>query len=1090
MKQHIKRLTALALVLLVSVTPSAAGLAALAAQSDTLHITNASEFKAFAARCSTDTYSKGLTVVLDRDIDLSGYGSVVVPVFCGTFDGGHHTISGYDSRGKGSDRGLFRYVKPGASISCLTVSGTMAPQGTKSGLGLLAGRNQGTIFSCAAEGSVDGDESVGGLVGVNEASGIIRDCVSRVTVTASTNAGGIAGRSEGTISGCINQGAVNTDGEQAATNTGGITGKSTGRVENCTNQVEIGHPHVGYNTGGIVGTHNGVITSCANEGKVYGRKDVGGIVGQFEPYMDLQYGTSPLDVLDDALNDLNGLMRQFSNQVSGAAGDAVADVQAMNDALSAIRDTAHAAGSAATADADTMLTSVHTDAQTINRVLDGLIDDTDSFLAEIGKNLEEVNRQMERARKNLMDVPYTLTNGIATATEEIDTAAQAVHEAVGQAQDELSSAKEELERLRTFVQTVGDITLGSGTAQEKLQKLVQALGNLGTVDPVGHVRTAIQAIGQVNDALKRMTENVLWSIAQSNTDIQVSLRGANKALSRLEQLANTIQADTTAYSSNTMNRLQQINESVGTIENTLRGYADTQGDKGQQTMNDVNEQLTILNDRVGQMASGAGETNTDLHATTQAILTAFSQVEDAIKNLVKVPEKTVDDISSTTADSGPGRVTACRNTAAVQADANVGGIVGMIAPELDIDPEQDIDLSSEHLIVDTHALLKATVRDCRNDGVITAKNECAGGIFGRSELGAAIGCVSKSTVEVENGGLAGGIAGQSGSRIENCAAQVDVTGGDSLGGIAGQGTDIVNCRAMTRLDSEGEKLGAVAGSASGTVSGNYYLQEEYAGVDGISYAGQTQGVDFATFAKLDGVPAEFVEFCVTFVANGQTVAQIPVSYGGAVDPAQVPEVPQADGGTHGKWEQTDLTHLVRSQTVYAIYDDLRSTVASPGAHPALLAEGAFSPEAAIDVQEWIPEATQIPQGYRLVAAYTYAVHDDAPVPDTLTLHVQAGDDGTAVAVRKDGQSEMIDSRKDGSYLIFDGTSEGMILVLQRDNTPLFIALGVVGVVLVLMIGVVIHRRRKRRKERAAVQNNDTPEQQATEPKTAEPQKTE
>lgn len=1090
MKQHIKRLTALALVLLVSVMPSAAGLAALAVQGDTLHITNASEFKAFAARCSTDTYSKGLTVVLDRDIDLSGYGSVVVPVFCGTFDGGHHTISGYDSRGKGSDRGLFRYVKPGASISCLTVSGTMAPQGTKSGLGLLAGRNQGTIFSCAAEGSVDGDESVGGLVGVNEASGIIRDCVSRVTVTASTNAGGIAGRSEGTISGCINQGTVNTDGEQAATNTGGITGKSTGRVENCTNQAEIGHPHVGYNTGGIVGTHNGVITSCANEGKVYGRKDVGGIVGQFEPYMDLQYGTSPLDVLDDALDNLSELMSQFSNQVSGAAGDAVADVQVMNDALSAIRDTAHAAGSELVTDTDAMLDSVHTAAQVINGVLDGLIDETDIFLSETGQNLEQVNRQTGRVRENLMDITYTMTDSIASATEEIDAAVQTVDDAAEQVQEEIDSAKEELERLRTFVQTVQDIVKGEGTDQQKLEALEQAFYDLGTVDPAGHVESAVRALGQACDTVKRISEDMLWDIGQANADVQDSLHSADRALRRLEQLASTIQADTTAYSSSTMNRFREINGSVNQIESTLYSYADVQGEKGQQTMNDVNEQLTILNDRVGQMASGAGETNTDLHATTQAILTAFSQVEDAIKNLVKVPEKTVDDISSTTADSGLGRVTACRNTAAVQADANVGGIVGMIAPELDIDPEQDIDLSSEHLIVDIHALLKATVRDCRNDGAITAKNECAGGIFGRSELGAAIGCVSKSTVEVENGGLAGGIAGQSGSRIENCAAQVDVTGGDSLGGIAGQGTDIVNCRAMTRLNSEGEKLGAVAGSASGTVSGNYYLQEEYAGVDGISYAGQTQGVDFATFAKLDGVPAEFVEFCVTFVANGQTVAQIPVPYGGAVDPAQVPEVPQADGGTHGKWEQTDLTHLVRSQTVYAIYDDLRSTVASPGAHPALLAEGAFSPEAAIDVQEWTPEATQIPQGYRLTAAYTYAVHDDASISDTLTLHVQAGDDGTAVAVRKDGQSEIIDSRKDGSYLIFDGASEGMILVLQRDNTSLFIALGVAGAVLVLMIGVVIHRRRKRRKERAAVQNNDTPEQQATEPKTAEPQKTE
>jgi len=378
MKQHVKRLSALGIGVLVALMPLAPGFSAWAADANTLHISSGSEFKEFAQKCAVDTYSQGLTVVLDRDIDLAGYGSVTVPVFCGTFDGGHHTISGYNSLGKGSDRGLFRYVKPGASITSLTVSGSVEPEGTKSGLGLLAGRNEGTIRSCAAEGTVTGDESIGGLVGVNEKNGVIRDCVSRVTVTGSTNAGGIAGRSDGTISGCVNEGTINTDGDQAPTNTGGITGKSTGLIENCKNTAEIGYQHVGYNTGGIVGSQNGVVTGCTNSGKIYGRKDVGGIVGQFEPYVNFTYGTAPIDALDQALDQLSSLMSQLADQVSSAAGGAIDDFKVMNDAMNSIRDTAHSAGTEAIQDADVMIGDVHTAAQSINHALSGLIGDTDA----------------------------------------------------------------------------------------------------------------------------------------------------------------------------------------------------------------------------------------------------------------------------------------------------------------------------------------------------------------------------------------------------------------------------------------------------------------------------------------------------------------------------------------------------------------------------------------------------------------------------------------------------------------------------------------------------------------------------------------
>lgn len=1068
MRDQLRRLCAFGMALSLLASPLVPAMAAgNAAVSRTIHIKSASEFKNFAKDCADNTYSEGLTVILDQDIDLSGYGSVSVPVFCGTFDGNHHIISGYKNRGKGSDRGLFRYIKPGAAVQSLTVSGTMEPEGTKSGLGLIAGRNEGLIRSCAVEGTVTGDESIGGIVGVNEKSGVILDCLSKAVVTGSTNAGGIAGRSEGTIQGCINTGAVNTDGDQSPTNTGGITGKSTGVISDCTNKGEIGYQHVGYNTGGIVGIQDGSVVSCVNEGKVYGRKDVGGIVGQFEPYIDRTYGKKPIDELDKALDSLSGLLDQLADQASSAVGDAIDDFKVMNDAMSSIRDTAHSAGVEAIDDVDAMIGDIHGSAQAINSLLGAIINDSDAFVQELSHNMEHVVKQMEKVRRNLMDISYTLTNGVTTAVDEVDMATTTVHKRVQDALDEIENAKGDLNRLDHFVKQVVTILNGGGSGLEKLEQLRIALDELGNIDPSARLSRVQKALSDAIDALKLMVNNVQWGISQSADEIRMSLKDADRALQKLENLANTINSDAAAYSSNSMNSLRQINGHMSTIQNRLRAYTSTLGDKGKDTMDDVNSQLTVINDRVEHMTNSASNTNTDLHGTTKSIIAQLTRVKDAVTDMVKVPEKTVDDISSEAGQSGPGRVTSCKNTAMIQADANVGGIAGIIAPELKINPEEDIDLDEDKLVVDTHTFLKATVRDCRNDGAISAKNECVGGIFGRSELGAAIGCVNKSRVESESGSKVGGIAGEAGGTIQNSASLADLSGEDALGGIAGTGKDIINCRAMTRIDSEGEQLGAIAGSASGTVSDNYFLDEEYAGVDGINYAGQSQGVDFATFKTLSGVPADFVEFKLTFVANGEMVTEIPVTYDGTVDENLIPQVPGGDG-SYGKWEEFPTENIVRSQVIHALYDNLRSTISSAGRQPAILAEGAFSPKAMIDIREWEPDQGQIPSGYELVTAYTYRVHDDTPLPDTMTLHVRAGENGKAIAVMQDGSMQVVQSKKDGSYLVSEGRApEGTILVLKRDQTLLFACLGAVGVLILLAVILFIRKKRRGRKEQVA-----------------------
>ena len=74
-----------------------------------------------------------------------------------------------------------------------------------------------------------------------------------------------------------------------AQDTGGIAGRSSGTITGSVNHGEIGYPHTGYNVGGIAGRQNGSVVGCENYGSIWGRKDVGGIVGQFEPYTCLLY---------------------------------------------------------------------------------------------------------------------------------------------------------------------------------------------------------------------------------------------------------------------------------------------------------------------------------------------------------------------------------------------------------------------------------------------------------------------------------------------------------------------------------------------------------------------------------------------------------------------------------------------------------------------------------------------------------------------------------------------------------------------------------------------------------------------------------
>lgn len=303
-------------------------------------ITDEQEFLTFAERCRLDSYSHDLYVVLDADLDLGDTGFAGIPVFCGSFDGQGHTISGLELNGDGSVQGLFRYLTDTALVQNLTVEANIHPGGTRNQIGVISGENSGSIINCRVLCSLSGSDSVGGITGRNHVTGIIEDCSVEGEIYGEHFVGGIAGENLGVIRTCENRASVNTTPQQnsvkitdismdtltnseavnTVTDIGGIVGNSTGVLRNCINHADVGYKHMGYNIGGIAGTQSGYIMECENLGCVQGRKEVGGIVGQMEPASVIEYTEDTLQILQGQLGTMTGLVNRASSNAQSNAG--------------------------------------------------------------------------------------------------------------------------------------------------------------------------------------------------------------------------------------------------------------------------------------------------------------------------------------------------------------------------------------------------------------------------------------------------------------------------------------------------------------------------------------------------------------------------------------------------------------------------------------------------------------------------------------------------------------------------------------------------------------------------------------------------
>ena len=412
-----------------------------------LTISTAEEFIAFAENCRLDSYSKGLTVILEKSIDLSGMDFSPIPIFSGSFDGNGHAISGVSVKTDGSVQGLFRYLTATSVVQNLIVNGDVRPNGSRNSVGAIAGHNQGKILRCGFTGNLAGGDWVGGIVGVNDVTGIIENCLVSGTIHGDHFVGGIVGENFGVIRNCTNRAFINTTPQQntveisditmetitsteapnTVTDIGGITGISSGVIRNCKNLGDVGYRHMGYNIGGICGTQSGYVVDCDNHGSVQGRKEVGGIVGQMEPNTLIEYSEDALQMLKEQLSELSVL-------VTKASGNVQANASQIGGQIGVLQEQAQAAQGAVDAlipdssnplpDPDATLAAFNTLLSNLNAMpgtLNSITAATKTTVNSLSRDFTSISGQISKMEQTINSADETLGGSIEDVSD-LDTA--------------------------------------------------------------------------------------------------------------------------------------------------------------------------------------------------------------------------------------------------------------------------------------------------------------------------------------------------------------------------------------------------------------------------------------------------------------------------------------------------------------------------------------------------------------------------------------------------------------------------------------------------------------------------------------------
>ena len=1058
-------LTALALLLMLALPVWAEG---EETEKMPISINSVDDLLQLVKDCRLDSWSEGRTVDLNADLDLTGVDFAGIPSFSGTFDGNHHTISGLSLVDDGSVTGFFRYVQAGGVVHDLTVRGRSMPSGSRTTVGGIVGSNAGSLINCRFEGVSSGASIVGGIAGTNLDGGTINGCTTSGSVYGAHFIGGIVGQNSGVVINCGNDTSVNTTvnqnevdlseltlndliGTESATNItdiGGIAGTSSGIIRACLNRGTVGYQHIGYNIGGIVGSQTGYVEGCVNYGAVYARKEGGGIVGQMEPSSTLLYSQDTLQELADELDVLQTLVNRACDDASAASSDFSNQLTSLRDGVTSAR-----------------------------KAIENLLDEAKNGYV-IGT--QTVKTDLTQFKQDLKDSADSIADG-----EDPDNPLDPDFSQGGD-DDNNNPGGDNGGNSGSTTPDPGDGSdTGSGGSE----------GGETTPDPVTSEPAVEQPESAESNDFSESTDTQAYEADDTDRAVHGQPEpttdtddGIVAGLDPDNELDPGFSVDPS--DDNNSSIADQITDALPSEKDILNGVSDalpntvavqipsvelTNRDAITASRNNLSGNLTNIGDIINSLNSTS--TNNvqalvnDIRAITAQMNKIGQTLSGASQNVTTDPDDVINDVSDEdTEDDVEAKVDNCVNNGSVSADINAGGITGAMARENDLDPEDDYTIDGSQSLNFTFKT-RVVVRDSVNYGEVSAKKTCAGGIVGSMEMGSAIECYGLGTVSAEDASCVGGVAGSSKSVIRDSSAKCRISGAKQVGGIAGTGTTIENCRVMVVIDDATEQMGAVAGNVDdplgGGVTGNTFVDEGCAGIDGVSYAGIAEPMSYEDFLQQEGLPAAFSTLTLRFMDEDTMVAQCTVPYGGSLADEDVPVVP-AKEGSYGEWDTTDFTNITFDMTINAEYSQLvtaRESGAERDGRAILLMEGSFTTTEALTLTESSDAPTAVGS---YLESWTFDPEGDTS--HTMRYLAPDGPDNVEVYLQTPDGWQKAETTVDGSYLKFTapaGTTGLAAFRLPASKVPLIAACAGGAAALVLVLALLRKKRKARKAKKAA-----------------------
>ena len=1016
--------------------------------------------------------------------------------------------------------------------------------------GGIAGLNEGSISDCVNSGKINTNQKIkkqaegdGSSVNIS-----IPNAVTGLTADERANeTGGIAGNSSGDISYCTNTATIGF--ERLGSSTGGIVGRQLGSLSYCANKgVVYGHKNVG----GISGVLEPYEESSYDRDYRQELSDeldrlgdlIDDVSNQGEKLGDNLSDNADLlsDQLKTLRNSLRGYMDDYSDMASDGK-DAIHDnVKSMKKTIDGMQydvkikqlNTAIEQISNDIAQMEKIMEQLKPYVDQGNAKLDGLfkqyeekiqgwIDSIDD-LKQYQENLPEEAPDEVTPAAPTPDAGAADTGNEDTSQKEVDSGSSDVPAADG------GSGNSDAPAAGSSSDNSDAPAADSGSASSEVPAADSDSGNSEV--PAANSSSSDDNSGSSNDSSASGDSNdqastgrmipVTYRVVTSTTlpdgtklpdvnipDVQVPSE-LTAALQQLQALSKDVRTQMSTIAGLLGEMPGQTNQLMSDIK-SITGSMDKMTDELDDILDDFDDEIDTMKDDLRQKGNTISDTldNTSdtLHTDFDGVRDSLDRVKDQfdvirgtvsdaldeLKNRIDDKSIYVDVSELTDATAGDGKIISSTNSGEVYADTQGGGIAGAVVKtnpqkasawffQDKNDDEDDSDSITRHVL--------AAIFSSSNTADITVKGDYAGGIVGKADYGIIVAAENYGDILTDGGKYAGGIAGRCDNTIRDSYVLSGVSGDGYVGGVAGRGEDISGNYVCAYLDMDSyvKSSGAVVGKADGVVKDNYFVDNGYGAVDGVTRSSEAESMDYDSLIQLGNMPLNFTQFTVRFMNGEQVVWQNTFAYGDELPEENYPDLPKSKDG-YVYWEEKDVSPIHRNVTVHAVYRAYMPalTADAEAEKSPVLMGGEFYPDTKISVREATDEElAQVKANidndspfykYYLKKVYYYEVSQAQPLRTNAIVRVLNDTRLADSLMTMDAEYQTVGEAQKadtiGSYLSSDTqiSSAGYIVVLNRMDiwAEILISAAVLALAILVVAGLHIRRQKRRNAAKAAAE---------------------